>query len=336
MESEIPENISFRKGFLYGVLFFSFAGASLAAYATYLTFKLSVSGIIDPGGCSFNDWLSCDTVLSTRSATLRFFLLLLKSLKMSFKNIAGFELDYLKSIFSKKKSDTALSHPARFGIIFIWLFAMGYLGLKYYENTVVVLSESKVKLILQEHFKQDPVNINPEGSPVTGNPGSKIKIIEFSDFECPACKLLSSNMNTILLESKNDVSFYFMNYPLDKSINANIKNELHKNAGLAAICGVCAQEQGKFWDYQKELFENQTKINKDFLIELADQQGLDKNKFNSCMDSEAAKQKVIRDIETGHEINITGTPVLFINGRKVKYWNSPAVLNAIIEEELKK
>jgi predicted DsbA family dithiol-disulfide isomerase len=58
--------------------------------------------------------------------------------------------------------------------------------------------------------------------------------------------------------------------------------------------------------------------------------GLDKNEFTACMDSEEARQKVIENIETANEINVS----LFINGRKVKYWNSPEVIRAIFKEEV--
>lgn len=397
-----------KKSFLSGALFFLFIGAGLALYATNLTFKLTVIGIIDPSGCSFNDWFSCDTVLSTNNATMfgapvawwgflyylwafsaltfaiinskkpfgkstaeailfislisvlitffkiyqlsalevicpvcvgmyianfAIFLFLIKSLNISFKQIVSFELNYFKSIFTKKSAEQNSPHPIRFGVIFIWLFAMGYLGLKYYENTVIEPDLPNVKLILDEHFKQKSLVINTNDAPLTGNPEAKIKIVEFSDFECPSCKLLSSKMEMILLEYKNDVSFSFLNFPLDQSINENIKKEIHKNAGLAALAGVSAAAQDKFWSYQKELFENQTKLSREFLIELAVNQELYKDKFISEMDSDAAKQKVIQDIETGKSINVTGTPTLFINGRKVKYWNSPVVLKGIIEEE---
>lgn len=410
MESEIPGS-SLRKGFLYGAIFFSAAGGGLALYASDLTFRLTVSGIIDPSGCSFNDWLSCDTVLSTNSAkmfgvpsawwgfifylwtffTLLFalfnskktfgkacteavlfisfisilitlfkiyqlitigvicpvcvgmyianfgiFLFALIALRLSLKEAGSFEFNYLKNIFTKSREEQSSPHPLRFGIIFLWLFIMGYLGIKYYENTVVVLSPSKTKLIINEHFMQVPLKINVDGAPVTGNPEAKIKVVEFSDFECPACKLLSENMKTILLEYNKDLSFYFMNFPLDSLINENIKKQLHKNAGVAAIAGICAHEQGDFWNYQNELFENHTKLGKDFLIELSVKQGLNKEKFISCLESDSTKQKVIDNIKTAHEIGVTSTPSLFINGRKVKYWNSPVILNAIIEEELKR
>ena len=397
-----------KKSLLFAALFFTLIGAGLALYATNLTFKLTVSGLIDPSGCSFNDWLTCDTVLSTGSAKMfgvpvawfgflfyiwSFFVILfaiinsstpfgktcaeavlfisvisilftffkiyqlitlgvicpvcvgmyisnfalliflMMSLKINFKDIPGFEINYCRNIFKKKNSQEPAPHPLRFGVIFIWTFAMGFLGLKYYENTVVELNPSKVKLILDEHFKQLPLIFSTDNAPLTGNPDAKVKIVVFSDFQCPACKLLASNIKTFLLENKSDISFSFLNYPLDSSINKYIKHELHKFSGISAMAGVCAAEQGKFWEFHDELFKNQTSINREFLTETAIRLGLDMNQYNECMASEETRQKVVSNIETAKGINISSTPSIFINGRKVKYWNSPEVLRAIIKEE---
>ena len=410
MDPEIPETKLLRKGLLYAALFFALAGAGLAIYATNLTFKLTVSGLIDPSGCSFNDWITCDTVLSTSLAKMfgvpvawwgflyylwafftiifaaiysakpfgkacaeavlfisvisvlftffkiyqlislgvicpvcvgmyisnfAIFLFLMISLKIKFKDVLRFELNYFKRIFKKKSPEESSPHPMRFGVIFIWLFAMGFLGLIYYENTVVELNPSKIKLILYEHYRQEPVNINTEGAPMEGDPNSNVKIAVFSDFQCPSCKLLASNMKTIMLDQKNDISYSFMNYPLDSSININVKHELHKFAGISALASVCAAEKGKFWEFHDELFENQTSLSREFLIETAVKLGMDENEFTACLDSEETRQKVLSNIDAAKVAGVSSTPSLFINSRKVKYWNSPEVIRAIIKEEQK-
>ena len=409
MDPEITEEKFLRKGLLFAALFFALAGAGLALYATNLTFKLTVSGLIDPSGCSFNDWITCDTVLSTSLAKMfgvpvawwgflyylwafftivfaiinsakpfgkacaeavlfisvisvlfTFFkiyqlislgvicpvcvgmyisnfailLFLMLSLKIKLKDIFSFEANYLKRIFKKKSPEEMSPHPMRFGIIFIWLFAMGFLGLIYYENTVVELNPSKIKLILYEHYKQEQININTEDAPEEGNPNSNVKIVVFSDFQCPSCKLLASNMKAIMLDQKNDFSYSFINYPLDSSINENVKHELHKYAGISALAGVCAAEKGKFREFHDELFANQTNLNREFLIETAVKLGMDENEFTTCMDSEETRQKVLSNIKTAKDADVNSTPSLFINGRKVKYWNSPVVIRAIIREEV--
>ena len=105
---------------------------------------------------------------------------------------------------------------------------------------------------------------------------------------------------------------------------------------MHALAGVCAAEKGKFWEFHDELFENQTRLNRDFLIETAVNLGMNENDFAACMDSEETKQKVIRNIESAKDIGINSTPSLFISGRRVKYWNSPEVIRAIIKEETEK
>ena len=62
---------------------------------------------------------------------------------------------------------------------------------------------------------------------------------------------------------------------------------------------------------------------------------MNENDFTACMDSGESKQKVTRNIESAKDIGINSMPSLFINGRKIKYWNSPEVIRAIIKEELK-
>ncbi|MCB0723791.1 MAG: thioredoxin domain-containing protein [Ignavibacteriae bacterium] len=409
-----------KRSLIIVILFFALIGSALALYATRLTFKLTVAGIIEPSECSFSDLFTCDTVLSTGYAKMFgvpvawfgfmyffwalwvaifalvnsrkqsgtaalniiffmttlsvlvtffkmyqlfmlgvicpvcvamyvcifvIFFLTMKALRISFKEILSRNLQYVKSIFSSSKpvaagkkgdgTEERVSQPWRYWIILIWLFAMGFLGLRYYENTVIKPGLKSVQLILTQHFNGQKYDVNFDGSAVDGNPDAKVTIVEFSDFECPACKLLASNMKPIMLEYGDRVSLHFMNYPLDKSINKNLTNEIHQNAGIAAIAGVCAQDQGKFWDFYYTLYENQTKINRDFIIATAQELGLDMNKFNDCLESDPARDRVLREIDLAKEYGITGTPTLFINGRKVHYWNSPEVIKAIIDEELK-
>ncbi len=382
---------------------------ALSFYATMLTIKLTVSGIVDPSGCSFNDLISCDAVLATSYAkflgvpvslwgmlfyiwtffTLLFaavksrsefggscaeaaifvssfsvlvtifkiyqlislkavcpvcvgmyicnftiFFLLLISLGIRLAEYPGYFLEYSKSIFKKVRKENA-THPMRFGIIFVWVFAMGYLGMKYYENTVISPGMKSIRSILDEHYKQEQVVINTEGSPETGNSDASVRLVEFSDFQCPACKLLAENLKPILLEYKDEISLSFMNYPLDQSINPNVKHDFHKEAGLAALAGVCAQKHNKFWEYQSKVFENQSEISRDYLIQLASELGLAREEFVSCLDSDETRQQVLRDIETAINLNIGVTPTLFINGRMLKYWNSPEIIRSVIEEELR-
>jgi protein-disulfide isomerase/uncharacterized membrane protein len=191
-----------------------------------------------------------------------------------------------------------------------------------------------VEELVQMFFDQKPIDITPSNPLVKGNPNAKVKIVEFSDFECPYCQRAANVFKSLLEKYKDDVAFYFVNYPLDKACNANMQRDLHKSACMAAYASVCAQEQNKFWDYHDLLFVNQGKFSDDNLKSYANQTGLDENKFNSCLSSAKTKSWIKSDIELGQKAGIQGTPAVFLNGRKLNGWNDPEVLETIIQEAL--
>ena len=90
--------------------------------------------------------------------------------------------------------------------------------------------------------------IDVAAAPVKGNPGAKITLVEFADYECPHCKRFQPVLRQILDEFHNDVKLYFKHYPLPQ----------HTNARLAAEAAVAAQtRQAKFWQFQDKLWEKQ-------------------------------------------------------------------------------
>jgi len=278
----------------------------------------------------------CPVCAAMYAVNFGIFILAMKAARISFRQILNKLADYVKRLLIRRNDEYKTPHPSRYIVFVIWIFAMGFLGMKYYENVAIKPAKSNVQAILSKHFLQAAVNINTFEAPVTGKPESKVTIIEFSDFECPACRLLSDILKNILLDYKDNVSLYYMNYPLDKSVNTSLNNEIHKNAGLAALAGLAAQNQNNFWSYHYELFENQTKIDRDFLIQLAEEQGMNRDRFISDLDSEQTKLRLTQHIDEAKNTGVNATPFLFINGLKVEYWNSPEVIRAIIDEELKK
>ena len=409
------ENPVIRKRYLAISLLLCLIGGALALYATNLTIQLAKHEAVSSGICNFNEWISCDAVLSTKYATMfgipvawlgflfylwSFFILtaalfrkdvekvkgsagvvlvgasgavlfsvfkavqliilkvlcpvcvgmylvnislilfLVPAVGFSYRNIGRFIIDYTKSIFGLRSNLGFTPKPVLYSIAAVWMFSLGYVGIKQYEKNIPELKAAEkpfnMKEALEEHFKQDKVNvqIDPQ-APVKGNPNAKVSIVEFADFECPACKELYDSMKTIFPEIKNKTKFYFMNYPLDQSINHYMKHKLHEYSGLAACAGICAQEEGDFWSYYDELFENQKDINREFLLDLAVKHGWDKEKFNERMDAKDVIARVKSDIEAGEAVNLEGTPYLFVNGRRVKYWFRSDFIKAVIKEELK-
>jgi len=97
-------------------------------------------------------------------------------------------------------------------------------------------------------FRPEPVQVAVNNSPILGSRDSKVIIVEFSDFECPFCARAYATVKQIAADYPNDVAISYKHLPL---------TQLHPNAMRAAQGAVCAQEQGKFWEYHDVLFESQ-------------------------------------------------------------------------------
>jgi protein-disulfide isomerase/uncharacterized membrane protein len=179
-------------------------------------------------------------------------------------------------------------------------------------------------------------NINIENSSTAGNPDAKVTIVEFSDFQCPFCKEADETLDKILEKYRGNIKIVFKHFPLDTKCNLLLTREVHKNACSAAIASICADEQGKFWEYKKLLFHNQEALDYSNLIELAKKAGLENQKFTDCLMSPGERlQKIVSDIHQGYELGVRSTPTLFLNGKMVKGSVPEWLFSEMIERELK-
>ena len=158
-------------------------------------------------------------------------------------------------------------------------------------------------------------------NPAKGNSSSKIVIIEFSDFQCPACKAAMPIIDAVL--NRYDVALYYRNFPLP----------IHKNSMDAAEAAECANEQGKFWQYHDVLFQNQEKLDRENLKGYVRRLDLNIEQFNACFDSQKYRNEIERDISDGKIAGVGGTPTFFINNRKVE-GASLGVFESIIKSEM--
>jgi protein-disulfide isomerase len=149
-----------------------------------------------------------------------------------------------------------------------------------------------------------------------GRADAPVTIVEFSDFQCPACAQAFTDLHE-LLARRTDVRLVFRNFPLDSSCNEALPRALHPNACLAAMAGECARKQSRFWEYHDRLFENQRALERDDLFRYAREVGLDIPTFRTCLDARETKDRVADDIRAGIAAGIESTPTLFINGRKI-------------------
>ena len=119
------------------------------------------------------------------------------------------------------------------------------------------------------------------------------------------------------------VKVVFKHYPLS----------FHKKALPAALASLAAAEQGKFWEYHDELFLNQSSLSNQKYLEIAKDVGLDQEKFSKDFLRPSLRKKVEQDHADGKKAGVTGTPTIFVNGRRIKKRNF-AAFKEMIDEEL--
>jgi protein-disulfide isomerase len=158
-----------------------------------------------------------------------------------------------------------------------------------------------------------------------GDINAAVTLVEYGDFQCPHCGLAHPLVERLLNESGKDLHFVFRNFPLQ---------EIHPHAYAAAVAAEAAGKQGKFWEMYDLIFENQNKLNPNFLLELAEEIDLDLGQFANDLKSEEIQNKVEKDFESGIRSGVNGTPTFFINGSRMLTYDETyeSLLDAIHRE----
>ena len=168
-------------------------------------------------------------------------------------------------------------------------------------------TRSQVEAAYRARFSVDMVkNIELDDSPAKGPSGAPVVLVEFADFECPACGAARPLLDDLYKKYDGQMRFVFKNFPLS----------IHQYAEKAARAGVAAHKQNKFWEMHAALYDNQQQLEPSNVERLAKSIGLDMTRFVKDRDSEAVADLVARDRKEGEQLELTGTPSIFINGRK--------------------
>ena len=171
-----------------------------------------------------------------------------------------------------------------------------------------------------------PVDVKIGNAPTFGSADAPVKVVVFSDFECPFCGRVNPSIERIKKEYGSKVSISFKHFPLS----------FHRNAKPAAIASLAAHRQGKFWEMHDKLFENQRALTKENFIKFADEMGLNVDKFTSDLEDPSLGSWVDADMRQGGSVGVRGTPASFINGRMVSGAQPFDAFKAVIDDELKK
>ena len=166
-----------------------------------------------------------------------------------------------------------------------------------------------------------------------GGKESKVTLIEYSDFQCPACGHYYPLVKQLAQEFGDKIQFAYRHFPLPS----------HKNAELAARAAEAGGAQNKFWEMHDMIFEHQGEWSeksagdaRNIFRQYAEKLGLDTARFESDLDSDAVENKVENDRQSGLRSKVNSTPTFFLNGQKIQNPRSYDEFKSLISEALAK
>lgn len=164
-----------------------------------------------------------------------------------------------------------------------------------------------------------------ENSYTRGNKDAKVYLVEFSDFQCPACGTFKPIIDAVVEKNKDKLLFVYRHFPLAQ----------HEFAKLAAEVSEAAGEQGKFWEMYDYLFTNQAEFSKEFFESSGEKIGLDLKKFEESVKTEKFKDIIARDVTAGQNLGVDSTPTFYLNGRKLNLFTAKD-LETEVDKEIAK
>ncbi|HEB49606.1 MAG TPA: disulfide bond formation protein DsbA [Desulfobulbus sp.] len=167
-------------------------------------------------------------------------------------------------------------------------------------------------------------SIDITGAPVMGREDAPVTLVIFSDFQCPYCSKVQPLLKQVLDHNRDTLKIVFKHLPLP----------MHNEAEPAALAAIAAQNQGKFWQMHDALFAAKP-LTPEKIDQAARQIGLDMARFKKDMNSPETRQKLARDMMDARKADVSGTPTLFINGRRVTNRSEQAI-QQMIDQEVRK
>ncbi len=142
---------------------------------------------------------------------------------------------------------------------------------------------------------------------------AKVTLVEFGDYQCPACGMAAPVIKQILDEYQGKVGFVFRHFPLPQ----------HSNAMIAAKAAEAAGEQGKYWQMHDRLYSSQQQWENlpnptETFVGYAKEFGLDENAFKASITTEKFFDKINGDKNDGDTLGVDSTPTFFVNGIKIR------------------
>lgn len=162
-------------------------------------------------------------------------------------------------------------------------------------------------------------NISVDDDPSRGDASAPVTVVEFTDFQCPACAAMHPVLEEVLKSYGNKVRFVVRDFPLTQ----------HEYARKAAEAANAANAQGKYFEYISMLFKNQKALDVPSLKKYASDLGLDRARFDAALDRGTYAAEVKKDITDGEVYGVGRTPTIYVNGVELRVLSADGLRAAI-------
>ena len=148
---------------------------------------------------------------------------------------------------------------------------------------------------------------------VKGNKDAKVVLIEYSDFQCPACGAYYPLVKRVTEEFGDRIAFVYRHFPLQQ----------HRNAKIASYVAEAAGKQGKFFEMHDKIFESQATWSESISVDVAfakfaEELGLNLEQYKNDVNSSEIKERVEKNYQSGVRSRVNATPTFFLNGRQIQ------------------
>lgn len=232
-----------------------------------------------------------------------------------------------RKAFKKERKRLEQQHSERQSIISKLIYyavgaiILGVIGWFIYQSYLPIPAAEKIK----------PLDRATPADWVIGNQNAPVVLIEYSDFQCPACKAYASVVSQLGNNYHDRLLIVYRHFPL---------KTLHLQATLAAQVAEAAGKQGKFWEMHDKLFDTQAdwaekRDAKKYFLNYAESLGLNLTQFKQDLGSKPVRALVQADYESGIKERINSTPTFFLNGERIQSPQGYAAFAAVIETQLR-
>lgn len=155
----------------------------------------------------------------------------------------------------------------------------------------------------------------PEGHPWIGSENADLVITEFTDYMCFQCSKIHNYLRRLVNRYPEKIKIIHRHFPMDSKFNPIVKIPFHEGAGMLALLAIQAEQEGKFWTINDELYRRARENNVIDVTAIAENIGLEPDKLIKSLRAPSTLQKLDRDIIDGLMLGISGTPSFIIDGK---------------------